>query len=362
MPKSKYKQRKDGRYATTFKGQTIYAKSSKELDNKISELNYLSNTGMSFGDNNITFQKFAEQWIELKKKLQPSKSHSRQEGLLKNYIYPKIGFIQLKNLKKSNIQQIQADMIQKNLTEQTNKALNLVKTILNSAIDDNIILKNPAFNIKGYTFQKEERKPLTSIEDNLLLQTAQTHKYGLFFLLLRYCGLRPEEVRALTIDNINLKEKIITINSAYSFVKSNKGEKKDTKNYVHREVPIPDLIFPNVQKEINKSKSIHTNLLFYKQTNPIEYMSQSCYKSCVNSFLYQLNNLYAGNNKISFTPYQLRHSYCTMLYYSGISLKESQRLMGHKSSKMVLEIYTHLIKENENTTEKLNNFISLNIK
>lgn len=59
--------------------------------------------------------------------------------------------------------------------------------------------------------------------------------------------------------------------------------------------------------------------------------------------------------EIHFTLHQLRHSFCTMLYYNDIGIKEAQELMGHSSADMVYDIYTHLDMEKGKPYEKLNN-------
>lgn len=336
MPKQKYKQRKDGRFRTSFRGKSIYANSSKELQEKITELNYLYNNGAAIDLKNATFKEYAENWFDLEKKIHPQKDHSRVTRLLNKHIYPKIGLIKLKAIKKSTILDLQASLIEKNLTDTMNRCITLVKKILDSAVDDNIILKNVASNIKGIHFPKTERRPLTREEDFLLLETAKTHKHGLFFLFMRYCGLRPEEARALTIDDINIDEQYADIYEAWSFTRNIQGELKDTKNTVHRQVPILDFMMPLVIKRIEECKKNNTKILFPKQKNPNEYMSKIAYKRCVQSFLFAVNELNKKlhkndkekkNQKISFIPYQLRHSYCTMLYYAGIGLKEAQELM-----------------------------------
>lgn len=53
------------------------------------------------------------------------------------------------------------------------------------------------------------------------------------------------------------------------------------------------------------------------------------------------------------TPYVFRHNYCTELYYSDISLKEAQRLMGHSDYNMIMKVYSHLDEKKENTKNKL---------
>ena len=47
----------------------------------------------------------------------------------------------------------------------------------------------------------------------------------------------------------------------------------------------------------------------------------------------------------TFTPHQLRHTYATMLYRSGVDVMRAKYLLGHTDIKVTLGIYTHL--ENE---------------
>ena len=88
------------------------------------------------------------------------------------------------------------------------------------------------------------------------------------------------------------------------------------------------------------------------------------------SFLFYMNKCYekkqkqinenfklTQENKIHFTLHQLRHSFCTMCYYSGIGIKEAQELMGHSSADMVYDVYTHLDMEKGAPYDKLNKCI-----
>ena len=56
-------------------------------------------------------------------------------------------------------------------------------------------------------------------------------------------------------------------------------------------------------------------------------------------------------------PHQLRHCYCTMLYYSGITIKQTQKLMGHSSAKMVYDLYAHLDEQQEQVSQTVNKYI-----
>lgn len=54
------------------------------------------------------------------------------------------------------------------------------------------------------------------------------------------------------------------------------------------------------------------------------------------------------------TSYTFRHNYATMLYYSGISLKQAAKYMGHSDTKMIMEVYAHLDESKENSVSKIN--------
>ena len=71
-------------------------------------------------------------------------------------------------------------------------------------------------------------------------------------------------------------------------------------------------------------------------------------------------NLRAKNRPIhDLTAHIFRHNYATMLYYSGISLKKAAALMGHSDTRMIMEVYSHLDEQKEQTETKLNSFIKM---
>ena len=254
----------------------------------------------------------------------------------------------------------------KNTPTAAKKTLQLIKRILNEAIDNDIILKNVANNIKPPKIIKKEKLPLSTNDDRQLISS--TNKYASFFILMRFTGMRKEEIIPITINDVNLKERTISINKAVTFINS-KPTLKSTKNSKTRIVPILDIVYDIVESLCNNAISNNRELLFVKETDK-NMLTESAVRRHLESFLYDINKNYekeqkeinkdfklTEQNKIKFTCHQLRHSYCTMLYYSGIKIKEAQNLMGHSSADMVYNIYTHLDSERENTSETLNNYI-----
>lgn len=345
----------------------LYSKDKNELERKYIETMHLNYIGATI-DSNITLKQWAEKWYNVNISTKEYNTKRNIRSILDNHIYPSLGNMKLKNIKVINIRELQKDMIEKGLTSTCNRTITTIKRILNDAVENDIIQKNVAFNIKAIKYTKTEKRPLSIYEDNLLLTVAKNHKYGLFYLILRYAGLRTEEIIPLTVDDIDLDNKIISINKAIYFEKNNPNQKV-TKNGKSRNVPILDIIYDQLKEHVEKCKSNNQTLLFVKQTDG-KMLSSSSSRWMLSSFLIAINNQYEKeqkeldekfelkeNNRIYFTNHQLRHSYCTMLYYAGIKIKKAQELMGHSSADMVYNIYTHLDNERENTAETINNYI-----
>lgn len=348
MPK--YKQRKDGRYATTFHGKPVYAKSSKELEDKINELNYFYNTGKIINNDKLTFKDWSEKWFSINMAIKETGTKNEIKYLLNKHIYPTIGFIKVKDIKPFHIKDLIKNMQSKGICVTANKTLSLIKRILQEAVENDIVAKNAASGIKKIHTEKEPKNPLTLKEDEIFIQTANKIDTGCFFMLLRYCGLRREEIVALEKADVDLVNKKLNISKAVHF-NHNQPNLKSTKNKKSRKVDIPNILIPFLEKQLQTE----SKYLFTKKTNPNEMLSESSTKRWLESFIYNCNLI--SDTKMTFTYHQLRHSYCTMLYYADIKIKKAQELMGHSSADMVYDIYTHLDEERENSEQLINDYI-----
>ena len=366
-----YTSRKDGRLMkkVTINGKPkyLYSNNKDDLEKQYIEVKHMSYNGINIDDNKITLKQWAEKWYDVNISQKEYNTRRNIRNLLDNHIYPELGHIKLKNLKVINIKELQKNMLDEGLTSTCNRTITTIKRILNDAVENDIIQKNVAFNIKSLKYTKIEKKPLTAYEDELLLKVASKHKYGLFFLVLRYCGLRTEEIIPLTVNNIDLENKRIIVDKAIYFERNNPNV-KTTKNKKSRKVPILDIIYTQLEAHINTCKQNEQELLFTKQSDN-KMLTFSSVRWMLKSFLIAINKQYykeqkekndkfqlTDENKIYFTNHELRHSYCTMLYYAGIKIKKAQELMGHSSADMVYNVYTHLDEERENVDETLNNY------
>lgn len=345
-----YYKRKDGRLSKVkkHKGQSyyLYSDSVQDLYNQFIDLSHKLNTEQIF-NNKILFKDYAEKWLKLNSSGKAEATIKEYNYIVKSYLIKYFGDEYISKIKRDDIKKLQSDLLDNDHQELAHKCIRYMKTICNEAIIDDYLIKNPCLNIKEPKLVHKEKEILTEEQDSLLLES--NHKYAPFFRILRYTGMRREEITALTVEDVNLKNKTISINKAVSFA-SNQPKIKETKNKKPRTIPILDIIYNDIEKVVTECNDNNQQYLFRKQTDN-KMLSQEAIRCMTDSFCKKIG--------FRFTPHQLRHSYCTMLYYAGIKMKEAQNLMGHSSAKMVYDLYTHLDSQKEDISDKINNYLKL---
>ncbi len=320
--------------------KTIHAKSEEELEAKEVEIKYLNSKGILLHKDGILFKDLVNKWYETKQVNNEDSTKTRNKGIIEKHIIPEIGNIPIKALKPYHIDKLLNKQKEKGLTDTIRKTFQIIHAALEFGVNNDYIYKNVADKISPPRFHSKEKAILTK-EERAAVEKSKS-KYRDLFVFIMYTGLRKGEVAALKWEDVDFEKGVIAVDEAISFVK-NKGNIKDTKSGRIRYVPIL-----SKTKEILEKQPRMSEFVFYKQDHT--HLSDSAFDWYLSTIL--------NDTGLKFTLHQLRHTFCTILYYSGISLKEAQRIMGHASVETTLKIYTHLDEQEEKgTAEKLNKYI-----
>lgn len=363
---AKYKKRKDGRYCTKIdigrdpetgkrKYQMVYGKTIAELEKKKSEVITSLDRGLYIVPNKTTFGDYKESWYNAKCIGLEMHTKRMYRTILNNYLIDLEDKLP-KEITKSDIQKVINDFADKPRTcEQIKLTLN---QIFESGIDDGLLYKNPCRNISLPKRQKTQKRPLTRLEDILSDVSEFDEREGAFVKIIKYCGLRKEEALALTKDDIDFTKNTIKVNKALVF-SHNRPIIKDTKSKAGmREIPMPIDLSNYLHYYIS---TLDTDYLFYNLRNNCLITEQG-YRKMWGSILEKMKRK-AKDDGLDYeasglTAHIFRHNYATMLYYAGIGIKEAQKLLGHSSISMTMDIYTHLEDSNDLTTQKLNTYLT----
>lgn len=297
--------------------------------------------------NKDSFKYWGEYWLS-KKKNKVSYSQYRNLKCYLNHIYDFIGDIPINEIKPDHIDDLLDQLTGKNpntkrpashqyLIDVKNAAFD----VFESAIDHDIIAKNPARRCEISKFAPiEKRRSLTAAEQLLIICTPHRARIGALIMML--AGLRRGELIPLTWDDIDLDSFKISITKSVEEKQPNRFFiKEGTKNGKWgRIVGIPlDLAI-----EIESAKKVSESKFVCCKANGMMHSPTSWRRMWDNyiSTIIKLNPSAMNTGIKDITAHYLRHTYATLLYISGVPLIEASKLLGHANIKTTANIYTHL--------------------
>ncbi len=312
----------------------------------------LGDLGLMSESPEITLKEYSDRWLEqyAEMHLKPSTVASYRQ-LLRLFVLPKFGQMKLKSIERDQIKSWLADMSHQSLSKNTLRLmLATLRVILNHAIEDHLIDRNPADKLGRFAKTdkpKREASAMTREEAQQFLQAVlelSPAYYPLFLVSLR-AGLRRGELIALRWGDIQFGADENDSNR-YLLVQ---------RNYVHGQFTTPK---SKKSRRVDLSKQLRQILLQIRDARLVDAYAVGkatiaddlVFPSRVGTVL-DPDNLYhyhflpalakAGLRK--FRLHDLRHTYGSLLIQSGASLAYVKEQMGHSSIQVTADVYGHLI-------------------
>ncbi|MGN0597703.1 MAG: tyrosine-type recombinase/integrase [Ruminiclostridium sp.] len=364
MSKKSYSKRPDGRLQAKIsigtengkpKFKYIYASSAKELERKVTEQKIKLCKGIDLSAERDTFKEWGERWLRAKRL-------SVSNGM---YMAYKSHFDKMESLYYMTISKIRTTDVQEvifshsELSKKTLKGLKQsIEQILQLAIDNRVMDFNcaKAAALPKNAASPKTRRALTDEEQHWITDTP--HRAQTAAMIMMYAGLRRGELIPLTWQDINLSEGTITINKAVEFINGKPSVKPCGKSdAAMRTVFIP-------QKLVEYLETVPHTSMFVCCSAKGTMLTDIGWKRMWNSYLADLNIKYGDfsgcvelggktpgskfiPSKIPFvipriTAHWLRHTFITLMYFSGVDVLTAKEQAGHADIRTTTEIYTHL--------------------
>lgn len=357
---AKVKKRPDGLYQKqviigrnsdgSYKRKSIYAKTLKELEEKITEVKHQIQIGIRLDDGS-TYRELANIWLDNYRVVVNTPWAETQRRTLNQNIIPYLGDIRVKSLTKFDLQTLMNKMRDDGASTSTMKKVRDIATqVMEVALDKKIIISNPFRGVVVAEIPRKERRALTEEEISLISQTWKEHRIGYGALTMLYCGLRRGELLALDWSDVDFENKVIHVTKSVIFNKNQPIIKGPKSKAGIRDVPIPDFL-------IEVFKSIPKKRVPFLTSSSGERMTGTAYSRAWASYESYLNVQAGGSPAVGgqrknvvighITAHMLRHTYASLLYEAGVDVKSAQRFLGHSDIETTLEIYTHLTKKKE---------------
>ena len=354
--------------------KSVYGKTRKEVKEKMTKALAEVQTNTYIDKTDITIGQLGEELIN--KKIESNNiresTYYRLEGTFKH--------IKESNLYNAKIQKVTSVELQDFMNTKKDyansyidKIYELLNSIFKEAINREYIYKNPLNVVLKPKSLKNDKKveALTTEEQKQFLQAVKGEIYENIFMIALYTGMRIGEILALTPDDIDLDNNIISINKTLT---KNKDGKyilgKTTKTYNScREIPITMLFKSNLEDALNNFISNKNNLIFTHSNGNIiapSSINTAFKKICKNANIHCTIHKTRRDKKIinlktsTCNTHMLRHTFATRCIESGMSAPVLQKLLGHKNIKTTINTYTSVFDKFRNDEmDKYINYINL---
>lgn len=356
-------QRKDGTYQARFtdrwgKRQTIYDKNLKELRNKLSKC-VSDNINKNNVKESVTLDDWFVRWIDVYKK------RSVRANTLREYTYiyyknisPCIGARKINSIVKSDVQNLIDTASDNNYGyEQQSKIKIILKDMLQRAVEDNLVINNPVSGVKLRKDKEIKAKALTIEEQNTFFDYCRNTFYDNLYNVAVNTGLRPGELFALQLSDVDLENGYIDVNKTLVYqkyldddCKTFHVEPPKTKQS-YRKVPINSVCRIYLEKQFelkkvisNKRPKQQNDYLFVTKFNTP--LNSVIYSDAIKAVIRQINLTRAYDNQFEvFSGHTFRHTFATRCFEAGVEAKVVQSYLGHASLKMTMDLYTHVTDE-----------------
>lgn len=349
-------QRKDGLYQARFtnrfgKRQTMYAKTVTEITRKLREEQYYDEKQINVVDSTMTLDEWYEKWITVCKK-HCRDTTKRTYAIQYNRLRDKIGWRKLTKLNLVILQNAFNELATDNMRQDC-KAL--LVDILNRAVETDLLMKNVAVGINPIidNCESEEKRILNDDEIKMILESSKNSQLHEFFVIALGTGMRMGEILGLTWDCVDFENGSIAVKKTLCYLpndgraiyefhapKTRAGKRqlpmtKDVKTALEKQKVRKDKIAIRHNPRVGME-----DLVFCSKTNnPIH---ESNIRKAIKYHVDKINRENPDIDFKIFTPHGLRHTFATKAIEKGMKPKVLQKILGHNSLQMTMDLYCHV--------------------
>lgn len=386
-------QRPDGRYAYAYryngKRVFIYDTDLASLRKKEQQIQADLIDGIrTYESSRLTLNDLFQVYMETKTNLKES-TESNYRYLWEHYIqHEPIAEKALSKIHKSDVKLLYAKLLQEGFASNSLESINnLIHPVLELAVDDDLIRKNPSKGVYRALKEKDckKRVALTLAQQQAFLnyvnQSPVYHHWTPIFVTLLGTGMRIAECVGLTRKDIDFENELISVNHNLLY------RKIDGKCRFLISTPktassirfIP--MCPEVLAELAGLIAILDTL--YDTPSPTidgytDFIFRNRYGDLLNPHSLNraieriIRDYNAEELKLAeedqrsplllphFSVHSLRHTFCTRMFEVESNHKAIQTIMGHAEISTTLDIYTHITEDTlKNSVQHMSEKIKL---
>ena len=331
-------------------------RSSKSLREKEAEINACLENNIDVDGAKLTLLEVVDRYLNFlynRKKL----AHNTKVGYnvtvntLKQY---KLGYMEIGKIRPEHCEEWLADMKKKYRGSSIQTQISLIKRTFEYALEYDYVAKNPFRRITTDRSDSKKMKALSVEDMNRFLDfclndTHSSHCYDMLYVLF-WSGLRASELCGLTLDNIDMDNRMIVVDKQLQCVNHTHVVLPTKTMNGERIIPMTDGVYESFQRIIKNRylKGDIEPVCFDEQGNAYEgfvFLATRSRKTIVRGHVEEylqncikrFNNANPDNPIRKFEPHICRHTFATNMQY--LPPKTLQYILGHGNIATTMDNY-----------------------
>lgn len=358
-------QRKDGRYSAKFtkkngnRSEKTFSKVT-EAREWLSEQKYLDST---IGTGDMLVDDWYKFWISnYKEGIVADNTTKNYKNRYNANIKKEIGNMKLCDVKQLHCQRIMNDMFENGRYSYGTMELTQITlhAIFKGAIENGYLYKNPAEGLKlKRRDEEEERRILTRDEQRTFKEYAKNSLYSNAYCLVLETGLRAGEVGGLKWEDIDFENKVLYVKRTilqdakkggfyYGTPKTKQSKRKIPLTNEAISILKNQKVLQNKLKLKSKEWNTEWNGLVFTTVNG-NPVGSSTFRMMMIRIVNNINLDRKCNSEDGMFEefahaymHALRHTFATRCIENGIQPKTLQKILGHSSLSVTMDLYVHV--------------------
>jgi len=275
------------------------------------------------GAGRVTFGAQAERWRAGKVSLKASTLRS-YDSLLTAHVLPRWGPVPLNGIAHESVVAWVAELSAAVSSSRTRQAVIVFRQVLDNAVKGGRLARNPALTVELPRLRQTDKRYLSHAEVDQLAVAAGSD--GTLIRFLAYTGMRWSEVVALRWRRVDFDRGRVEV--AEGATEVGRLVFDDPKSSRRRSVPVPRFLLDELVPGAAEGF-----VFTAQQGGPLRYSHWE---------RRQWRPAVAAAGLDGLTIHELRHTAASLAVAAGANVKAVQRMLGHASAAMTLDVYAGL--------------------
>ncbi|MEZ5343562.1 MAG: site-specific integrase, partial [Acidimicrobiales bacterium] len=322
--------------------------SRKEAFQKLQELHALRENRGELGTSRQTVAVFLEAWLRdvVKPHLRP-KTYRTYADQVRLHIVPAVGHVRLDRLSSQQVQRFLTAMQESGLSASTvNQTRRTLRTALAQARRWRLILENPVDHVRVAAPESGRTGGiLRPAEAQSLLDAAADDRLQALYVVSLALGLRQGEALGLTWSDVDLDKGQLTIRKQLQRVDGVLQRVEPKTRRSRRTIALPT--FAVIALRQHRTRQLEERL----QVGPAWPDNDLVFTTSVGTPVSARNVLRSFKRHLRSAGlpdirwHDLRHTTASFLAMQGVHQRTAMEILGHSTTAMTTEIYTHVMPE-----------------